>query len=164
MTKTYSALRQSSAIVADPFGAGPRRIVLPEGLTIKEMVNHAVANDNLPAWAIERARVYIGGEEIYPNRWTRVRPKPGAHIAIVTTPQGGGRGGSKILQTVAMIAVVALTAWTGAGGIAAALSLGGGSTFAAGGMGAMLAAMGVSMVGVIGRRQHHEPCRPRDDD
>src|SRR5690606_1105875 len=57
--------------------------------------------------------VWHNGSPVPEALWTRLIPRNGDRIVIRARMQGGG-GGSKILRTVAMVALVVVAAWAGA--------------------------------------------------
>lgn len=82
--------------------------------------------------------VWHNGRRVPVELWTRLIPKQGDHVLIAPQMQGGG-GGSKILRTVALIALVVVSAGYGA-------SLGGALGFT----GATAGAVGSSIIMVGG--------------
>lgn len=147
-----AALKQTTAVLApDPFSAHRKTVSVPPGLTITQVVAHAAANDNLPPrWAMPYLRVFVGGVEIPKVWWPRTRLKDGQRVAIVCAPQGGRGGAGKVFRTILTVAVIALTAWVGAGGGAGLLAgLFSGVTFGAGTVASALAAAGVSIIGGV---------------
>lgn len=82
--------------------------------------------------------VWHNGRRVPMELWTRLIPRPGDHVLIAPQMQGGG-GGSKILRTVALIALVVVSAGYGA-------TLGGALGFS----GATAAAVGSAIIMVGG--------------
>ena len=111
-------------------------VVVP--MTLSEVMERL---DIAPEY-FEFLSVKVGGIEMPEAWWPHTRLKPGAPQGadIVLLPQG-----KKTLILLATIAAVAATAWIGGGGIATAFGLGAASTFAEGGLGAILAATAVGL-------------------
>lgn len=78
--------------------------------------------------------------------WPHVTIKPAAdnYVDFIYVP-----GSKKTFLLLAAIALVAVTGFVGAGGVAAVLGLGATSTFAAGGLGASLLAAGIGVAGSL---------------
>ena len=89
-----------------PFQAARVDLELPAGLTVAEMIEEVQSDPVLRM----HAHVYIGGDYVPRELWHRVRPKPGARLAIRIVPHdGGGEGGKDPLRIVLTIAVIAAT-------------------------------------------------------
>lgn len=117
-----------------PFRADRVDLVVPDGLTIAEMLEIAQGDPILLA----HAHVWIHDQYIPRHLWHRVRPKPHALVTVRVVPHGGGGGGSKNpLRTLLTIAVVAAAAFVSGGAL--------GGVFGAGTFGAKIAA-GVVLV------------------
>ena len=87
-----------------PFKAARFDFQLPAGLTVAEMIE-AVQPD--PVLRLH-AHVYIGPDYVPRDLWHRVRPKPGARVAVRIVPMDpGGEGGKDPLRIVLTIAVIA---------------------------------------------------------
>lgn len=127
--------------------------------TIAEIVA-SIPEHELPAGFAERGQVIMTwrrGEELFEQSipramWPYVRPRRGSTVsvgnrlqglALVAPPASGNLG--KILGLVAMIALLVTVAWITGGGLAPFL----GGFFAAGKIGALLAATGVALVGQL---------------
>lgn len=112
------------------------------GLTIAE----AVARLPVPAEFATHGAVYIkagphdAGHIVERRYWHRVRPKPGTCLFVSCLPQGGD--GKNVFATVAAIALIALTAWIGGGGLQFFSSV-----FAPGTVGSSAAAAAVAVAG-----------------
>lgn len=131
MTATATALLRMSPI-------DPPALLLPvEGaLTIREILDLAEA----PAHFAEFGIVKVGGE-IIPSAWwesVRIRPDSGTQIELCVVP-----GTKSLLTTLATIATIVLVSAI-SGGLLAPLF---GGAFAAGTLGASLAAAGVGLAG-----------------
>lgn len=116
--------------------------IVPEGLTLAEMLEHAQCDPVLRA----HAHIWIADQYIPRHLWHRVRPKPGVTITLRVVPHGGGGGGGKNpLRTVLTIAVVAAAFAFGPalGGVLA-------STFGAAGATASTAIFGSFTFGTLG--------------
>lgn len=128
----------------NPFEASTARVLTVEpGATITEIVRQAGV---VPASCVS---VEVGGSRVSQDRWDAVRPKHGRLVTIAVVPEGGGDG-SKVLRTVAVIAVVAAA-------LVAPYALGitANATYLVGGVGGIavpgsLAAAGVSAAVTIG--------------
>ncbi|QNK00728.1 hypothetical protein [Dyella telluris] len=103
---------------------------MPSGQTIAQMMGEQ---------ASPSCNVTIGGHAVPHVMWNKVRPRSGQTIHVLGVPQGGG--GGKILRTVAMVALVALSSGVAAGTIGASFF---GSYAALGGAAIMI---GGSVVG-----------------
>jgi len=129
------------------------------GLTIAEVV----ARLPVPEEFATHGAVFLKaspeerGHIVERRYWHLVRPKPGTCLFVSCIPSGGN--GKNIFATVAAIALVALTAWIGGGGLAAVQFLA--PTFGPGSIGANVAAAAVAVagsaaLGMLARR----PARP----
>lgn len=113
--------------------------VVPEGLTLAEMLEYAQCDPVLAA----HAHIWIEDQYIPRHVWHRVRPKPGVTITLRVVPHGGGGGGGKNpLRTVLTIAVLALSVYF-TGGLAGA-----GFQAFAGNLGLALGASASTAIGV----------------
>ncbi|WP_201312897.1 hypothetical protein [Dyella sp. EPa41] len=83
---------------------------MPSGQTIAEMLGEQ---------ASPSCNVSIGGHPVPYAMWNKVRPRAGQTVHVVGVPQGGN--GGKILRTVAMVALVALSSGVASGAIGASL-------------------------------------------
>lgn len=118
-----------------------------EGATLAEMVE---AMPELPDDFAARGVIALNGQPVPREIWHRVRPKgrlPGGarvEVGFFLPHAGGDDGGSKVFAAIASVALIALT-----GGIAggALTKIGFGSAFAAGKVGAYVAAGVVGLVG-----------------
>ena len=61
------------------------------GVTVAEMLERASPDPRM----VPHYRVYIGGDEIPPELWRRVRANPGVVVVGLVRFQGGGGGGGK---------------------------------------------------------------------
>lgn len=82
------------------------------------------------------------GHIVERRHWRRVRPKPGTALFVSCVPQGGGSKAKNVFTIIAAIALVALTVWVGGGGLAFL-----GPAFAAGTIGANVAAAAIAVAG-----------------
>lgn len=57
------------------------------------------------------------GQWIECEHWHRIKPKAGTGIFISVVPKGGSPGGKSAAALIGAIALIALTAWVGAGGL-----------------------------------------------
>lgn len=130
---------------------------LRPGMTIAEIVAAFDTPDEFASYgAVFIRSAEIGRDhEVDRGLWHHVRPKAGTAIFISCVPQGGE--GRSIFALVAAIALVALTAWVGAGGIGflAPTLLGPGTT------GAQVAGAAIGIQGEIGLAVF-EPSPPRN--
>lgn len=132
--------------------ARPEARLLPEGVSLGELRRHMSC---LPHDFDTRGVICINGRPVYRSAWERITPKPShngvpVEITFHATPMGGGKGkegGKNILAIVAGIALTALTGFVAGGGLAT--KFGFGAAFAKGGIGALLAGAGVSLVGSL---------------
>lgn len=92
------ALARASIIDA-PFATGVRRIDVPAGSSILDVIELAGFSPR----AARRCVVQIRGDAIAREHWERVRPKPGAEIVIGMRPADGE--GSNPLRTILQLAV-----------------------------------------------------------
>ncbi|QNK00983.1 hypothetical protein [Dyella telluris] len=83
---------------------------MPAGQSIAQMMGEQ---------ASPSCNVTIGGHSVPHAMWDKVRPKAGQTIHVLGVPQGGN--GGKILRTVAMVALVALSSGVAAGTIGASV-------------------------------------------
>ena len=110
MTETKNKLRMTA--VTDPFKNSRQKYELPEGLTVDQMLTIAQPDRKKLAHAI----VFVRGELIPREVWTRYKPKPNVLVEVraFSIPRGGGGdGGKNPLRTILTIAVVAFAAWAG---------------------------------------------------
>jgi len=117
------------------------------GATVFDVVN-GLPIEVLPPLFASSGTVRINGVEVPRSYWTHVRPKQGTCVTLHHTPLGGGGNDTakNIGVIVASIAIVALTGFVGAGGLAA---LGAGSFFASGTLGASLASAAIGTAGLL---------------
>lgn len=75
--------------------------------------------------ASRRMNVWHNGRRVPSELWARLIPRHGDHVVLVPKMEGGS-GGNKVLRTVAMIAVVVASIYTGGaiGGLYGALAQG----------------------------------------
>lgn len=118
----------------------------PPGTTIAEIV----ASFDTPLEFGTHGAVYFKrngreqGDLVKRRNWRRIKPKSGASLFISVVPHEGGGGGNsskQIFMLVAAIALIALTAWVGGGGLAFLAP----SIF--GGAGAHVAAAAIAVAG-----------------
>lgn len=140
---------------SNPLLPPPPPLVIDRAMTIAEIV----AATGAPDWFREQGEVRLNGHVILPGLWHVVRVKPEAEgvVELYAVPQG-----KKTALILGAVALTALTAGIGAGGIAGAFGLGASSTFAAGGLGATLAAAGVGIAGQLALTALAAPPTARD--
>ena len=143
---------QSSALVVSmarrPFEAA-RVSYAPAGRTLTELLRAEgvdLAGSSLGHW-----RVCVGGVDIAPSLWSRVRPKPGLVVEVIPVMIG-----QNAQRNLAILAVIVIAAYTG-GAAAAAY----GSTFAGAGT---LASSVVMIAGMALVNKYLPPPVPRIDD
>lgn len=94
-----------------------RCVTVPGNATLADIVALA----EVPEWVMQFGTVEIEGHVIHRRHWRLVRPKDGMVVTIYppVLHGGGQQGGSKqVLTIVATIALIAGTAFIGAGGLA----------------------------------------------
>lgn len=103
-----------------PFSTHTRHSLVPDGLTIEQIVDLEITDPVLRA----HCHVYIEDVYIPRDNWHVVRPNPGRHVYLKVFPQGGGGdGGQKNgLRTVLTIAVIVASFALG-GALAGALGI-----------------------------------------
>src|SRR5262249_10621107 len=122
-----------------PFTARPRVFQVAQGRTIAEIVD---AVPELPTWFRRDGIVCVNGQAVPRELWRRVRPRAGTEIVVTLhLPLAG----SKVLTTVLAAAVLVAAVVVSAGALAPIL----GPTFAAGTIGAQLAAAGLAVGGSL---------------
>lgn len=157
-------------LVACPRPFSTAQIVrqVPEGGTIAEMFR---AIDLDPG--LLHARVFIDDRLIHKAEWEYATPTAGQFVTVRVIPTGGGGGGKDALRIVAMIGVVVAAAFTAGGSLAGAAGLiGGGGAwagataagFGAGGLGSLVASVGVSLVGSLAIGALIPPAKPKLQD
>jgi hypothetical protein len=138
-----------------PFDEKPYRGYAPEGSSLLDIVENV---PNLPARFMTEGVVCLNGIPQDRRWWHRIKPKANSHerpkvVTLHLAPagglgksKGGGKqgGGKSILTIIAAIAIVALAAFTGGGGLAFISPL-----LGAGTLGAALAAAAVSTLGML---------------
>ena len=112
-------------------------VTVRAGQSLADMLREAVGGRELA----EDVVVRVGGYEVPPELWARVRPKPGTHILAYRTDALQGGSARQILGAVIMIAVSYFT--MGAGSALAA----GGSVFGLSGLAGYAAVTAVAMLG-----------------
>jgi hypothetical protein len=130
---------------------------LTETKTVAQVLREVAADDWFQA---PSCRVLLDGVLVAPDTWdcTVLEPGENRRVTFIAVPQG-----KKTLAILATVAVVALTGFIGAGGIATVFGLGAGSTFAAGGLGASLAASAIGLAGSLGVSALTAPPRSGND-
>lgn len=142
-------------------GLHRQRKVLPAGLTLAEYV----AAFAPPAEIETHGRAYLHDARGVPHiidadRWHRVRLKPGALVYATCVPQdggGGGDSGKQAFQIVGAIALIALTAWVGGGGLQMLAPSLFGAAFASGQIGAVTAAAALAVGGQYALSRINKP-------
>lgn len=103
----------------NPFNVRRKDLIAPAGLTVAEHLSRAQVD---PSGIV----VYVGENVVPRVDWESFRPAAGSCIVAMAVPQGGDGGSSKVLRTVAMIAVAVVSAYTGnVAGVAASSQLAG---------------------------------------
>ena len=129
---------------ADPYyNLPPVTTEAPAGLTIAQMLDY-VADGVERTNALHVLVKRNGHSHVVPAQlWHKVRPKPGTEISVLRTVEVGD---SDALRSIAMIAVMAFSAWVTGGGAASLFSTGSfwGATAGSYALGAM-----TSMVGAL---------------
>lgn len=132
-----------------------RRTLFSEKSDIRTFAPGATVSDIVAALPVplefaQFGAVYIKrgpedpGRIVARQHWKHVRPKPGTALFVSCVPQGGGGGGKNVFATIAAIALIALTVWIGGGGLASAFAA---PAFAAGTVGANVAAAAIAVAG-----------------
>lgn len=122
------------AVYREPFGIQPHVAYLPEDLTLAELAKRM---PHLPHDFADRGTICINGRPVQRNAWRMIKPKPhhnGVPVEVTfhATPMGGsdeGGGGKQILALVASIALIAFTGGIAANGVKF-LGIAGGSPLA----------------------------------
>lgn len=123
-------------VSAHPFDLNQvRRVEMPAGLTLAQMVAAAGLDPVLEAHAVAR----VGGAEIPRALWPHARPLAGNVVEIGVRPANGD-GGNKVLRSILQIAVFAVAVWVG-GPVAGAIG---------GNLGKLAAAVASATVAVAG--------------
>lgn len=119
--------KQSLLLRPHPFTMDHGVVTVHAGQTIEAMLREAAGGE-----VRATLRVEIGGYEVPPALWARVRPKLGTAIHVTAMPAGGG-GARKILRTLLLVALTVFTAGVASGAYLAGVTvLGmGGATLAA---------------------------------
>lgn len=134
-----------------PFCQRPEMCMVKSGRTIARMLEEIA--DGAPL--AQTLRVEIGGYEVPPAIWGKVRPKAGTQIAITVMPAGGGDS-SKWIRAVLMI-VVAIVAWYAAPVLMGAMGASAATIAAYGGM----VASGLTMLGTMAVNALVPPPKPK---
>jgi hypothetical protein len=94
-----------------------RSVTVPGNATLADIVALA----EVPRWIAECGEVAINGHVVHRKFWRLVRPKDGSIVTVYPPTLHGGRDSSskQVLTIVATIALIAGTAFIGAGGLAA---------------------------------------------
>lgn len=93
------------ALAEDAFGPVVRRVDVPAGANILDLLEAA----GVPARKARRCVVLVEGEEVPPDRWLRVRPKPGVRVTVGLRPAGGD--GSNPLRVILQLVVAVASAF-----------------------------------------------------
>lgn len=135
------------AIYREPFGIEPKVVRIADGTTLAAMVGQV---RGLPPDFDLRGTICINGRPVPRPAWRLVRPKPAANgvpveVTFHAPVMGGDDGGKSVLALVASIALTVATGFIAGGGLEGLL----GARFAAGKLGAMVLAAGVSLAGSL---------------
>ena len=150
-----------SVLAAPQFDAGAGRVdlTLPHGMTIAEMVHHALPGASEAN--LRRIRVALVGPAcasvVPPALWHVVRPKPGIRVVIRLIP--GKSAMRSILTIVISMASIATGQFWGAS-FASAMGLGTSASAVA--LGQSMVAIGVNIVGSLLVNALVPPVRPED--
>ncbi|MDD5049442.1 MAG: host specificity factor TipJ family phage tail protein, partial [Methanoregulaceae archaeon] len=112
---------------------------VPHGLTIRQIVEQADAS----AWT-DTYIVEVDGVPVPRSQWSLI-PDEKSHVLIYAPLHGGGGGGKNPLRTVLTIAVIVAATYVSGGALAPYF----GASFAAGTMGASLAAAATLTAGML---------------
>jgi predicted phage tail protein len=118
---------------------------MEEGQTVAEML------EGIDAAYVD---VHLNGVHIPRDMWKYCRPKAGSNLEVVAYPQSSERG-RKIAAIAVAVAIIAGTQYIGAGGLGDAGVTKG--AFAAGGIGANLTSLGLSLAGALAIRALIKP-------
>jgi hypothetical protein len=139
----------------EPLFLEPFHTVAPDNLLIADYLDLI---PGLPADFAAAGGVFVDGLEIPRSQWRYVRPRGKREILLAMPPMGdndGKTGG--VLSIVASVALLVATAGVAAGALAPIL----GASFAAGSVGAQLAAAGVGLVGQLALSALFPPPTPQ---
>lgn len=128
-------------IFLSPFDAPISEVFLEEPMRIIDMIPDDGTREVFSDGGVVRTN-----GTVVPNAWwpyVTVKPIEG-YVDFIYVPRG-----KKTLLVLAAVALVAVTGFVGAGGVAALFGLGATSTFAAGGLGASLLAAGIGVAGSL---------------
>lgn len=108
----------------EPFSRAVEYMEAPAGQTVRTMLLEAVSGGKIALDALPRAVLYVDGVAIPRSEALDRVLTDGETINIVVEPLGGGGGGGgkNIGQTLLTIAVIAVSAWVGGGGLPLVLS------------------------------------------
>jgi sulfur carrier protein ThiS len=105
-------IKNNFKVVACPNPFTNKRIEMEvlEGGNIVDMMNAC----NIPEQMRELCVVSVGSEIVPKKQWEKVRPRANSFVAVRAVPEGGGGGDSnKALRTVAMVAIIMVSAYVG---------------------------------------------------
>jgi len=126
-----------------PFQQTRKTVVIPEGMTLQEMIEYLVPVD----YAKLEFRILINSELIEKKYWRSVRPKQSAIVTINTVPGKGGGGKNPLATVISIAALIAAPYAAGAFGSSLALGIFGGGVATAG---QVAFASGLIKVGIAG--------------
>lgn len=145
MLPTLNPSDDTIRLIACPRPFSVERIdrTMPAGLTIAELLEETLD----PGLAGSTGQYVFVGDRMVPETWYgRVKPRPGQTVTIRIVPGDSGGGGQKDpFRTVLTIAVIAAAAYVSGGALTPYL----GSSFAAGSVGAGIAAAAVPVAGAL---------------
>ena len=102
----------------EPFARSATYAEAPAGCTVRTAITEAVRAGSLSLDDLKRTSVYIDGERLDRDKALDRVLAEGQIVNVVVEPLGGGGGGSKdIGQVLLTIAVIAVSAWVGGGGL-----------------------------------------------
>jgi hypothetical protein len=146
------AATQPLVLRPHPFSQNAGIVMVRPGQSLRAMLEEACGGADLS----DALEVRIGGYEVPVAIWDRVKPKPGAVIQVTRNSLAGN---GDTWRQVAMIAVMVVAMYAGAGGFGTA-----GGWFAAGSMSANILAAGVYMLGALAVNALIPPPQPSGQD
>ena len=102
----------------EPFARSTTYAEAPAGCTVRSAIADAVRAGSLSLDDLKRTSVYVDGERLDRDKALDHVLAEGQIVNVVVEPLGGGGGGNKdIGQILLTIAVIAVSAWVGGGGL-----------------------------------------------